>query len=118
MEELIPISLFLVIGLMGIGYFYWNHKNRLSVLETVQKAIDSGSALTPELLTRLGAATDPRIRDLRRGVVLFFIGLAGVLASMFFDMAEVISGLRAASMLPLMMGLGFLLVWKLTPEQL
>ena len=117
MQELIPITLFSVIGLMGTGYFYWNHKNRLAILDTVQKAIQGGSTLTPELLARLGAATDPRIRDLRRGVVLFFIGLAGLLASMFFDHPDVLSGIRAGSMLPLMMGLGFLLVWKLTPDQ-
>jgi hypothetical protein len=117
MEELIPIVMFLVMGMIALGFFYWNHKNRQGVLDTVQKAIAGGSPLTPELLARLGAAADPRVRDLRRGVVLFFIGLAGLLGSSFFTDADVLAGLRAASMLPLMMGLGFLLVWKLTPEQ-
>lgn len=117
MEELIPIIMFLVIGLVCVAYFYWNHKNRLAILETVQKAVQAGSTLTPELLNRLGAAADPRLRDLRRGIVLFFVGLAFLLSTFFVDVAEVISGLRAFSMLPLMMGLGFLLVWKLTPDR-
>lgn len=117
MEEMIPITMFLVLGAASISYFYWNHRNRLSILETVQKAIAGGTTLTPELLARLGAATDPRVRDLRRGVVLFFIGLAGLLASSFFADVDVVSGLRAAAMLPMMMGLGFLLVWKLTPDK-
>ncbi len=117
MEELIPIVMFIVIGLVCAAYFHWNHKNRQAVLDTVQKAVDGGSTLTPELLDRLGAATDPRLRDLRRGIVLFFIGLAFLLATFFVDEPDVISGIRAFSMLPLMMGLGFLLVWKLTPDR-
>jgi hypothetical protein len=117
LELMIPIVLFLVLGLVTVAYFFWNHKNRLAILNTVQKAIEGGAVLTPELLARLGAATDPRIRDLRRGIVLFFIGLAGLAGSMFFDQPDAVSGIRAGSMLPLMMGLGFLLVWKLTPEQ-
>lgn len=117
MELLIPIILFLVLGLIAVAYFYWNHKNRAAVLETVQKAIAGGTVLTPELLARLGATADPRIRDLRRGIVLFFIGLAGLAGSMFFGQADAVAGIRAGSMLPLMMGIGFLLVWKLTPER-
>jgi hypothetical protein len=117
MEELIPITLFLVFGLTGVAYFFWNHKNRLAMLDTIQKAIANGAELTPELLDRLGTITDPRIRDLRRGVVLFFVGIAGVLATLFLPDADVVAGIRAFSMLPLMMGLGFLLVWKITPQQ-
>ncbi len=117
MEELIPIIMFVVIGAVCVAYFYWNHKNRQAVLATVQTALQGGSTLTPELLSRLGAAADPRLRDLRRGIVLFFIGLAFLLSTFFVDVPEVVSGLRAFSMLPLMMGLGFLLVWKLTPDR-
>ncbi|HET6564639.1 MAG TPA: DUF6249 domain-containing protein [Xanthomonadales bacterium] len=117
MEELIPITMFLVLGMVGVAYFYWNHKNRSAILSTVQQALQGGSTLTPELLDRLGAATDPRLRDLRRGIVLFFIGLAFLMATLFVDEPEVVTGFRAFSMLPLMMGLGFLLVWKLTPDR-
>jgi len=117
MELMIPIVLFLVVGGVAVAYFFWNHKNRLAILSTVQKAIEGGTILTPELLARLGATADPRIRDLRRGIVLFFVGLAGLAASLFFDQADAVAGIRAGSMLPLMMGIGFLLVWKLTPER-
>lgn len=117
MEEMIPITMFLVLGMVGVAYFYWNHRNRAAILETVQQAVKGGSTLTPELLDRLGAAADPRLRDLRRGIVLFFIGMAFLLATLFVDEPEVVTGFRAFSMLPLMMGLGFLLVWKLTPDR-
>lgn len=115
-EELIPIVMFIMLGLVIIAYYYWNHKNRLSIMETVQKAIKSGSELSPELLAQLGAAVNPRMRDLRRGIVFIALGIAGLLCSMFFDIAEVVNGIRAGSVFPLMLGLGFLLVWKLNKD--
>ena len=114
--ELIPIVLFVVIGIVVIGYFYWNHKNRASIMKTVQKAIDKGGDLTPELLTQLGATGNPRIRDMRRGIVFLSLGVAGLLCSMFFLDPEVVNGIRAGSVFPLMLGIGFLIVWKLNKD--
>jgi hypothetical protein len=116
-EVFIPIVMFIVIGFSLSAFFYWNHKNRQSIMETVQKALDNGSELTPELLSRLGAAVNPRARDLRRGIVILSIGVAGLLCSLFFADPEVVNGLRAGSMFPLMMGIGFLLVWRLNRQQ-
>ncbi len=112
-EFWIPIVLFIVIGFTTASYFYWNSRNRASIMDTVKKAMDNGKELTPELLIQLGAAVNPRARDLRRGIVIFSIGLATILCSLFFDDPDVISGIRAGSMFPLMIGAGFLLVWKL-----
>jgi hypothetical protein len=109
----IPIVLFIVIGITVMTFFYWNSRNRQSIMDTVQKAMDNGKELTPELLIQLGAAVNPKARDLRRGIVILSIGVATILCSLFFDEAEVVSGLRAGSMFPLMIGAGFLLVWKL-----
>ena len=114
--EMIPIVMFIVIGFAVLGYFYWNHKNRASIMETVQKAIDQGSELTPELMTQLGAAGNPRIRDMRRGIIFLALGIAGLLCSLFFADANVVNGIRAGSVFPLMLGIGFLLVWKLNKD--
>ena len=112
-ETWIPIILFMVIGFTVLGYFYWNSRNRQAIMDTVQKAMDNGKELTPELLIQMGAAVNPRARDLRRGIVIFSIGVATLLCSLFFIDTDVVSGLRAGSMFPLMIGAGFLLVWKL-----
>ena len=114
--EMVPIVMFVVIGFVIIAYYYWNHRNRLSIMDTVQKAIDKGESLTPELLDRLGAAVNPRMRDLRRGVVFLALGIAGLLCSLFFDIAQVVNGIRAASVFPLMLGLAFLLVWRMNRD--
>ena len=56
------------------------------------------------------------MRDLRRGIIFLSLGIAGLLCSLFFDIPEVVNGIRAGSVFPLMLGLGFLLVWKLNKD--
>lgn len=112
----VPVVLFIVTGFCTIGFFYFNYKSRNAIMETVQKSMETGSDLTPDLLAKLGAAINPKARDMRRGIVLLSIGIACLLCSLFFIDAEVISGIRAGSMFPTMMGLGFLLVWKLNKD--
>jgi hypothetical protein len=116
-EHWIPIVLFTVTGLTVAAYFYWNNRNRQAIMDTVQKAMDHGKELTPELLIQLGAAVNPKARDLRRGIVILFLGIATLLCSLFFDSPDVISGIRAGSMFPLMIGAGYLLVWKLNSKE-
>lgn len=113
---LVPIVMFIMLGIVLLGYFYWNSKNRAGIMETVQKAIDGGKELTPELLAQLGGALNPKLRDLRRGIVFLALGIAGLLCSLFFADADVVNGIRAGSVFPLMLGLGFMLVWKMNKE--
>ena len=115
-EQMIPIVLFVVLGITVLGYFYWNYQNRVAIMNTVQKAMDQGKELTPELLIQLGAAGNPRIRDMRRGVVFLSMGIAGLLCSLFFGDADVVNGIRAGSVFPLMLGVGFLIVWGLNKD--
>lgn len=115
-EELIPIVLFIMTAVVFLGYFYWNHRNRQAIMDTVQKAIDTGNELKPEMLVQLGAAFNPKMRDLRRGIVFLALGIGGLLSSMFFEVPQVVGGIRAGSVFPLMLGLGYLLVWKLNTD--
>jgi hypothetical protein len=115
-ETMIPITMFIVLGFAVLGYFYWNHQNRVTIMKTVEKAMDKGAELTPELLIQLGAAGDPRIRDMRRGIVFLSLGVAGGLCSLFFADPEIVNGIRAGTVFPLMLGIGFLIVWKLNKD--
>ena len=85
-------------------------------MDTVQKAIDTGGEFSPDLLAQLGAAVNPRVRDLRRGIIFLALGIAGLLCSLFFDDTTVVNGIRTGSMFPLLLGGGFLLVWKLNSD--
>lgn len=112
-EIFIPITLFFVSGVVLITWFWFNFKSRSAVMSTVQKAMDTGSELSSDLLAKLGAALNPRARDLRRGVVILSIGIAGLLCS-FFVPGVAADGVRAGSIFPLLIGLAFLVVWHLT----
>lgn len=112
----IPIVFMIVAGICTYAFLHFNHKNRNAIMETVQKAMDTGSDLTPDLLARVGAAINSKTRDMRRGIVLLFIGLAGLMCSLFFSDPDIVAGVRAGSVFPFMMGLGFLLVWKLNKD--
>jgi hypothetical protein len=112
-ETSIPAVLFISISVVAISFFYWNHKSRQAVLETVQKSIKAGNGLTPDMLVKLGGSFAPRVRDLRRGIVILFFGVAGMIASMFPDVSDLVTAMRMVSVFPVMVGAGFLLVWKL-----
>jgi hypothetical protein len=49
-------------------------------------------------------AVNPRVRDLRRGVIFLALGVAGLLCSLFFPDPEVFNSIRAGSMFPLLLG--------------
>lgn len=72
----VPIVLFIVTGFCTIGFLYFNNKNRNAIMDTVQKSMDTGSDMTPDLLAKLGAAINPKIRDMRRGIVLMTLAYA------------------------------------------
>ncbi len=68
----VPIVLFLVIGAIVVAAIIQGGRSRRAVQETVQKAIESGTPLTPEAITALGARPGKR-DNLRTGLILLAI---------------------------------------------
>ncbi len=115
-EIMIPFVVFGSLAAVIISYFSYAHKNKVATLNTIEKAVENGTNLTPELLEKMSqskAAQPPKVKDLRRGVILASIGLAGFVSSFMFSDPEPQEVFRILSMLPFFMGAGFLLVWKL-----
>ncbi|NVJ65487.1 MAG: hypothetical protein HWE16_03300 [Gammaproteobacteria bacterium] len=115
-EILIPFFVFASLAAVIISYFSFGHKNKVATLKTIEKAVENGTNLTPELLEKLSqskAAQPPRVKDLRRGIILAAIGIAFFTASFMFSHKDPQEAFRIISMLPFFMGAGFLLVWKL-----
>jgi hypothetical protein len=73
---------------------------------TLRAMVDKGVAIPPELLV----APQRPASDLRRGVILITTGLAVML---FFTAMPVGKGVWALGLIPLIIGAGYLLVWKL-----
>ncbi len=112
-EVVIPVSSFIMVTIIVVTFLYLSHKNKQAVQDTIRKSLDQGNPLTPELLEKLGTSPSPRIRDLRRGVVLAAIGIAAVLAGLVIDDNDGTTGFIIIGLFPLLMGAGFLLVWKM-----
>jgi len=107
--ELVPITLFLVIGLVLVTYFYLRHRAHSEVQQTLRAAMERGQELTPELLEAVGGEATGGLRDLRRGTL--WLALAIALGIMSWIIGETrILGLAA---FPLMLGLAYLVLWRL-----
>lgn len=112
-DELVPIFLFLTIGLVLFFYFYFNYKNRSRLQETLREAVGKGMELTPEVLETLTKYAVPKTNDFRRGVLLIAFGVAVALFGLVIDRhVEEVTGL---SLFPLLLGCGYLFVWKMDP---
>ena len=92
-----------------ITYFYFKSKTKSEVQLTIRESLDKGAELTPELIEKLSISISPKIADLRRGIVLIALGIAFILAGWIGEGAR--EGM-AIGMFPLMLGFGFLAVWK------
>jgi peptidoglycan/LPS O-acetylase OafA/YrhL len=112
-EAFIPIVALLAVAAVLISFFYLSHKNKKVIQDTIRHSIEQGNPLTPELLEKLATSHSPRVKDLRRGVVLASLGVAFMLAGLLVNDPDGTVGMMVAGMFPLMMGLGFLVVWKL-----
>ncbi|MEE4245722.1 MAG: DUF6249 domain-containing protein [Kangiellaceae bacterium] len=113
MEFLIPIFITGFMAAVIIFFFYLSHKNKVAIQQTIQKSLDLGNPLTPELLDKLGTTQAPRVKDLKRGIVLGSIGLGCMFASLMINDPEGMVVFRVLGIFPLLVGAAFLLVWKL-----
>ncbi len=112
-EIWIPIIGMLSTAGVLVAFFYLSYKSKRSVQDTIRKSLEQGSELTPELLDRLGTSHSPRVKDLRRGIVLAAIGIAFGIMGLVNSDPETTEGLVSVGMFPLLVGMAFLLVWKL-----
>lgn len=112
-EELIPIVMFVVIGVVLGLFYYFRYRTRAEMQQTVRTAIDKGHELTPELLGRLGEERRTPDHDLRRGTIAVFLAIGMVVLGLVLDQREAVRPIVAASALPLAIGLAYLLLWAL-----
>lgn len=100
----------IVAAIMFFSYL----KNR-SLHRTVREMVAKGQPVPPELFAPPGSPIKAR-SDLRRGIILTSVG-----AGLIFFLAGVNGGFSggewAVGIVPLMIGAGYLLVWKLDTQK-
>jgi len=110
----IPITLGLSVMGIFIAFFYFNSRTKISLHNAVEKALEKGEKLTPELLKTLQTSSHGKFGDLRKGVLWLSFGIAAVIASTLTKGGGH-NGLFIA-LFPFFIGLGYVVIWKLNPE--
>jgi hypothetical protein len=101
---LVPLFAFLtLIAIVGLVLYAGARRDRTRH-ETIRAMIDKGTPIPQELLV------PPKRSDLRRGIVLVAAGLG---LSVFFLAFPVQAGLWAVGSIPALVGLGYLVAWRL-----
>jgi Ca2+/Na+ antiporter len=110
LEMLIPITLFVVTFLVVWVVVLFRYRAKREIQATYRAAIEQGQELTPELLERLGE-TQPKNRDLRRGVISLCIGLAFVIFALVLGEQDAVRPMIAVGMFPMLLGAAYLGLW-------
>ena len=109
-DVVIPVVALTSFAAIIIAYFFYSHKHKIEVQNTIRTWLDKGDNITPDLLQKLGTYNSPRVTDLRRGLTLCALGAAALLAGGAVD--ELRRGI-AFGVFPLLLGAAFLAVWRL-----
>ena len=112
-EDLVPIVLFLAIALTYCAKYYFAHRSRQDVQNTVRAALERGDPLTPDLLDRLVQAPAPKRTDLRRGVVGICLGIGLGVFGLVLGEPEAVRPMLAVGMVPVLLGLAYIVLWRL-----
>jgi hypothetical protein len=110
---LVPLIVAIVfacpVALIGVILYYRHRRNRM-LHQTIAAMIDKGTPIPPELLQPERSPERPR-DDLRGGLVLVGVGLGLI----FFFLA-MHNNVWGVGFIPLMIGVGRLIAWKLAPK--
>jgi hypothetical protein len=106
----VPVALFTCALLLVASFLFFRHRKELEQQTTIRLMIEKGVTVPIEFL----APRAPKHSDLRHGLVLVAAGIAVVV---FLKVAHGPPGAWAFGLLPLLVGLGYLLVWKITSRE-
>ena len=111
---LVPLALFLLIGVTVCVGLHLRYRTRRDLQTTIQAAIEHGQQLPAEFIEAIShpAAKPSKERDLRRGVVLIALAL-GLAVFGFVEDDLPVRNLVALASIPLVLGLAFVALWWL-----
>jgi len=112
-ENLVPIVLFLAIAVTYCVKYYFAYRGRQDAQKTVRVALERGDPLSPELLDRLVQAPVPKRTDVRRGVIGICLGIGLGAFGFIVGEEDAIRPMLAVGLVPLLLGLAYLLLWRL-----
>jgi hypothetical protein len=105
---LVPLGSLGAVVALVLGGFYASHRREQTRHQTIRAIVERGGEVPPDLLR----PPAPAQSDLRRGVLLIAtgVGLMIVLRALVSE-----ARLWTVGLVPVLLGLGHLLMWKLEP---
>ena len=116
-EVLVPFFLFGSLTVILWLVFWFRYRAKQDVQRTIQMSIEKGHDLSPDLLERMTNPPVPPKRDLRRGILWAGFALGSVLVGVFFPVERVQSFIYAGSMLPLLIGVAYILLHRIAGRE-
>lgn len=113
MDDMIPIVLFLVIGVVLCTFFFLRYRGRQEIQHTLRLAMERGTELTPELLEAMSVdVAAGGQRDLRRGIIALALAAATAIFAWVIE-----PDLLGVAAFPLMLGIAYLALWRFSPRR-
>ena len=113
-EVIVPVVLFISIAVIFALFLFFKNRNRREMQMTLRAAIDKGQELTPEVIERLGTPPAAANRDMRRGIISLAIGFGFIAFAFAIPEEDVLRPMLGIASFPVALGLGFLLMHKLS----
>ena len=114
-EVIVPVAFFAIFPacLFLIGFFRYKGKREKQL--TLRAMAENGAQIPPEMFMEKSVDLDPMDRDRRRGL-LFSLSSLGFLTFLLLykDLPE---GIWSISLVPLFLGIGYLINWKLAEKE-
>ncbi len=114
-EEFIPIAMFIMIALIFFIVLYFRQRSRADMQQTIRLALERGTELTPELITKLGAPAEPsKNRDLRLGLIWMSLAVGLALCGLAVPdpSGYALKGCLAGAAFPFAIGAAYLIMWR------
>lgn len=110
--EWVPIVMAIATAVVMIIWFYFRHRARAEMQQTLRLALDKGAELTPELVKQLGEPEPSKDRDLRRGLIWLSLALGLVLCGIAVPEEDAFRGLLAGAAFPFAIGMAFMIMYR------
>jgi hypothetical protein len=112
-ENLVPTVFLLAIAVTYCLKYYFVYRGRQDAQQTVRVALERGDPLTPDLLDRLVQPPAPKRTDLRRGVIGIGLGIGLGAVGFVVGDPDMVRPMLAVGLVPLLLGLAYLVLWRL-----
>lgn len=99
----IPFIVFLV--------FYFRSKAHARTTVLIDKMIERGETITPEIIRTLGIRAGSVHGDLKTGMILVAIGLATIILGRVIPDDEATVAMTGLAMFPLLVGIAYIAFW-------